>query len=221
MTLIILYYDVIITPGSVFRKDPPLGWPEKHRNCVISTPQDLQRRLGGSLNTSLGRKPCGALAGIDVNHSLVLTIMLQQRKKHHKPKLVFSDSGSIRSQHNMSRSFLAVSHPKPPCLCKWLANVCAMAVSMSAGQNFQPLLTTLSQGCQLKTSIQHLGQTWCGGRVYHSQLVSDAFLNARVDIHPPVTCRIFKQTASLQASRSNGALKGQATKSDYDVILGG
>jgi len=87
-----------------------------------------------------------------------------------------------------------------------------MAVSMSAGQNFQPLLTTLSEGCQLKTSIQHLGQTWGGGRVYHSQLVSDAFLNARVDIHPPVACRIFKQMASLQASRSNGALKRPSYK---------
>ena len=75
-----------------------------------------------------------------------MTIMLQQRKKRHKPKLVFSDSRFHRvSAQAVSGSFLAVSHPKPPCLCKWLANVCAMAVSMSAGQNFQPLLSNTTK----------------------------------------------------------------------------
>lgn len=40
-----------------------------------------------------------------MNHSLVLTIMLQQRKKHHKPKLVFSDSRFHRVSAQYFRQF--------------------------------------------------------------------------------------------------------------------
>lgn len=177
MTLIILYYAWLCVSE---RSAPWLTRKNKKKLCHLDTPRPAaetrgitEHFTGPKTLRSAGRNWCEPLTSVDNN-----VAALQQRKKHHKPKLVFSDSGSIGyigSQHSISGSFLAVSHPKPPCLCKWLANVCAMAVSMSAGQNCQPLLTTLSQGCQLKTSIQHLGQTWGGGRVYHSQLVSDAF----------------------------------------------
>ena len=101
----------------------------------------------------------------------------------------------------ISRSFLAVSHSKPPCLCKWLANVCAMGLS------FQPLLPTPSEGWQLKIWIQPLVQTWGAGLVYRSQLVSDAVLTDRTPQDPTEPLERLSYKVSLRCIPSGKQTK--------------